>query len=469
MRRLPLFIASVSLVCLSAPTARASVTSDDLGPVPDAKQIAYVAMSPDCHSIAMAVRTGTGVEMRVNGKATAAADEISSLLYSPDSRHLAYLARKDKIWIAVLDGKESAVSAPPRAQLVFSGDGNHLMYITTTAAGQALVVDGAIQKVYSQVAQLAVGPAGFHYAYAVFGDNDQWEVVHDGAATAHGYSSVRQIRLSHDGQHAAFIGCRVNGDYMVERDGAVYGPYYEVTSAPALSPEGKHLAFGAYQLAPGAPLDVRGFPELDAYRVVDGDAVKSAVTTTQILYSADGKHTLNVMLDDRLMHAVEMSLIDGRVVSGEGVSQDITMSPDGTRIACAGEGQIVVNHKTTGDLAGVGPPLFSPDSQHLAYAVARGTLKDWYAHNKDWYMNADGDSLPGSLVIPTADLENGEWHPNTKVTDQLSFDNGHSYNGQIPYHFDPDGTLVYFRIADGHLYRVDWKPDDATTLPATRP
>jgi hypothetical protein len=31
------------------------------------------------------------------------------------------------------------------------------------------------------------------------------------------------------------------------------------------------------------------------------------------------------------------------------------------------------------------------------------------------------------------------------------------------------GTLVYFRIADGHLYRVHWKPDDATTLPTTRP
>jgi hypothetical protein len=71
--------------------------------------------------------------------------------------------------------------------------------------------------------------------------------------------------------------------------------------------------------------------------------------------------------------------------------------------------------------------------------------------------------------LPTADLVNAEWHPNTRVVDQLSFDNGHSYNGQCPYHFDPDGTLVYFRIADGHLYRVHWKPDDATTAPTTMP
>jgi hypothetical protein len=28
---------------------------------------------------------------------------------------------------------------------------------------------------------------------------------------------------------------------------------------------------------------------------------------------------------------------------------------------------------------------------------------------------------------------------------------------------------VYFRIADGHLYRVHWKPGAATTLPTTKP
>jgi hypothetical protein len=477
MKRLPfLGIAVMAGLCIGTATSQASITQDDLGPVPDAGQITYqttyVAMSPDCHEIALVIKADNRVQLRINGKADRTVDEIASLLYSPDSAHLAYLARKDKIWSIVLDGKESSLTAPPPSQLVFSGDGNHLMYITTTAAGQALVVDGAIQKIYSQAAQLAVGPAGFHYAYAVFGDNDQWEVVHDGVETEHGYSSIKQIRLSYDGQHVAFIGCRVKGDYMVERDGAVYGPYYEVSSPPALTPDGKHLTFGAYQLPPGAPLDVRGFPELDAYRVVDGNATSAPMgPTTLILYSLDGKHDLAVGLRPGLgMVRSAGFAIDGQDAGHSGVHADVTLSPDGRRFACAGGAQIVVDENVTADLAGAGPPLFSPDSQHLAYAVAHGTRKDWFAPNKDWYISADGNSLPGGLVIPTADLVNyNDWRPSTDVEDQLSFDNGHSYNGQIPYHFDPDGTLVYFRIEGGHLYRVHWKPDDATTAPTTMP
>jgi hypothetical protein len=66
-------------------------------------------------------------------------------------------------------------------------------------------------------------------------------------------------------------------------------------------------------------------------------------------------------------------------------------------------------------------------------------------------------------------LVNAAWNPLTQVADQRSIDNGSSYPGQLPYHFDPDGTLVYFRIADGHLYRVHWKPDDTTTTPTAKP
>jgi hypothetical protein len=467
MRRLPLFIASVSLVCLSAPTARASVTSDDLGSVPDTKQITYVAMSPDCHDIAIAAKAANGVELRVNGKTAGTADEIFSALYSPDGAHLVYAARKNKAWSVVLDGKESSASAQPPLQMFFAADSRHLLWVTATAAGQEVAADGAAQKAYSQVAQMTVSPTGFHYAYVALNRDNQWRIVRDGAETGHAYSTIKQIRFSRDGQHLAFVAQKTDGEY-VERDGKVYGPYYKVSSPPAFSLDSEHLMFGAYQVMAGAPPSVRGGPQLDTYRVVDGSAADSR-PTTQILYSADGNHILDVILDDSRMRAAERAFVEKDEVSREGVDDDVTIGPDGNRIACAGEGQIVVNHKTTGDLAGVGPPLFSPDSQHLAYAVAHGTRMDWFAHNKDWYMRADDESLPGSLVIPTADLENGEWHPNTKVTDQLSFDNGHSYNGQIPYHFDPDGTLVYFRIADGHLYRVHWKPDDATTRPTTRP
>ena len=77
-----------------------------------------------------------------------------------------------------------------------------------------------------------------------------------------------------------------------------------------------------------------------------------------------------------------------------------------------------------------------------------------------------GAQRPDSTPAASSSGDPGAKNP---FTDQLSLDNGHSYNGQIPYHFDPDGTLVDFRIADGHHYRVHRKPDDTTTLPTTKP
>jgi hypothetical protein len=143
------------------------------------------------------------------------------------------------------------------------------------------------------------------------------------------------------------------------------------------------------------------------------------------------------------------------------VLTDVTLSPDGERLASAGQGIVMVDGQAH-RYPSVGPPLFSPDSRYLAFATAD-------ENGNDWSMHIDGSSQPGALVVPTTDLVRAVWDPITKLEQQRSFDNGRSYNGQIPYHFDPDGTLVYFRIEGGHLYRVHWKPDDASTLPATKP
>jgi len=450
VKRLPLHAlatsAAICLLCATAPAAP-NIQQDDLGPVPDTGQIAhqttYVAISPDCHDIAMVVKTDNDAELRINGKSIATADEISDVVFSPAGVRLAYAARRGKTWYAVFDSQETSVGPSAPSNLLISPDARHLFYLTATADSQTAVVDGKPQKAYSQIAQVTISFAGFHYAYAGLGNDCLWRVVRDGKETRQAYTSVRQIRFSRDGQQLAFVAANAAGE-SVQRDATVYGPYYRVTSPPAFSPDSEHLTFGAYQRAPGAPLDESGYPVLDAYRVVDGNVVKSA-PTTQILYSygPNGTHVLTVELHV-IFNTVEIVYIDGIDCSHRGVREDVTLSPGGARFACVGRAQLLVDDELTVNLAGVGPPLFSPDSRHLACAVAHGTGKDWFAHNKDWYMNADGNSLPGSLVIPTADLVNyHDWQPNTEVTDQLSFDNGHSYNGQIPYHFDPDGTLVY--------------------------
>jgi hypothetical protein len=470
VKRLPLLAlatsAAICLLCATAPAAP-NIQQDDLGPVPDTGQIAhqttYVAISPDCHDIAMVVKTDNDAELRINGKSIATADEISDVVFSPAGVRLAYAARRGKTWYAVFDSQETSVGPSAPSNLLISPDARHLFYLTATADSQTAVVDGKPQKAYSQIAQVTISFAGFHYAYAGLGNDSLWRVVRDGEETGQAYTSVRQIRFSRDGQQLAFVAANAAGE-SVQRDATVYGPYYRVTSPPAFSPDGEHLTFGAYQRAPGAPLDESGYPVLDAYRVVDGNAVKSA-PTTQILYSygAEGAHVLIAELHLLFnTNGTEFVYIDGLNCAGGGVTEDVTLSPGGARFACAGHGVLVIDNRRIGYLHHVGPPLFSPDSRRVAYATADDP-------SKIWSMNVDDDRLPDSLVLPTADFVNSKWLANTELTDQLSIDNGHSYNGQIPYHFDPDGTLVYFRIEGGHLYRVHWKPDGATALPTTRP
>jgi hypothetical protein len=117
-----------------------------------------------------------------------------------------------------------------------------------------------------------------------------------------------------------------------------------------------------------------------------------------------------------------------------------------------------------GPFASIGPPVFRPDSRHIAYAAA---------HGDKWGIILDDnrDDVDDGLVCPSIDTgSDAKWRPIGTLPRGWAFDEMDYFKcPQVPYHFDADGTLLYFRVSDGHLYRVHWKPEDATTAPATRP
>jgi hypothetical protein len=476
MRRLPLLIASVSLVCLSAPTARASVTSDDFGPVPAAAQIAYVAMSPDCGSVAVAVKTENGVELRINGKPRAAADEIPFVLYSADGGRLAYTARKGKAWYIVLNGVEAGTGPQGAAWAAFSADSRHFAYVGASPTGMMLVVDGtAPAQQFHEIRDVVMTPDGDHIAFAV-NDSTGWFVIVDGKRVGATYPlAIGRIILSQDGRRVAFVGvlsrdAGVASRYEVDIDGKPYGPYYDILSGPTFGPDSKTY-FGA-EKATGPAVQVRGrpvFPLADP-EVIDGKEYADPEAADQKLWSSDGRHVIDAYHGAMPNGGwVDDLSLDGKPL--DRMPYNLTLSPDGLRVASV-ESDVTRDKRWSvygGGLDGpgyanVGPPLFSRDGMHLAYAAQND-------EDGNWSMVLDqSEDRTGALVCPTADLDaSGKWNPTTKFEDQKSIDNGSSYPGQLPYHFDPDGTLVYFRIEGGHLYRVHWKPDDATTLPATRP
>jgi hypothetical protein len=116
--------------------------------------------------------------------------EIEQLTWSADSRHLAFIAKRDR-WLLVTDAGEQPLDlADGRVdRLVFSADGKHAAAIVTFQSGQRTrwSADGHVSDDYTTVEDLAFSPDGQHLAAVVTerprGGTSRdavWKVVLDG-------------------------------------------------------------------------------------------------------------------------------------------------------------------------------------------------------------------------------------------------------------------------------------------------
>ncbi len=107
-------------------------------------------------------------------------DEIvKDLTFSPDGRHLAYLVKRDKKWLCVVDGVEGkAYDNFSELFLVFSADGQKLAYSAHVGDKWQMVLNGHEGPLVEGRDLLGLGPIEFspdgnHIAYSsVHGKND---------------------------------------------------------------------------------------------------------------------------------------------------------------------------------------------------------------------------------------------------------------------------------------------------------
>jgi hypothetical protein len=393
---------------------------------------------PDSRRLACILADKTGQVVQLDGIPGAHYDAVParSLLFSGDGKHLCYSARRGQQWFAILDGKESPAGIAPPSDVMLSNDGQHLAYSAHTA-------------------------------------ENTWDTFLDGKSMTGQFRDISHFAMTSDGTHWAFVGSNPQPVHQrgvpglcVVVDGKASEPCNIVSCPPTFSPDGKHVTF-ALRI-----INLRG--AYDSIAMSDWQIDNSFLVLQKVLYDCGATHKAWLDVNPNwngLGPGSYAIFLDGKVLH-QGWS-DLAISPDGKHVASkstsrVGDSQSSENWldgKSTRQRFEAGPPLFSPDSAHVAFATQDEAGSAW-----EMVLDGQADAAPG-LVFPTVDADerDGSWKPDADIRDQTTIENGRAYAGQYPYHFDSDGTLVYFRIADGHLYRVHWKPDDATTLPTTKP
>jgi len=182
-----------------------------VSPLPKEILVQTLRISPDGRQIAGVVATGEDrVAIFINGKQSPEYDAIvlDSIHFSPDSRRIAYGARRDGHGIVVVDGVEYPAGETCASGFpIFSPNSAHFLYVAVQPgkAKMCVVMDGRPGAPYDSIMKGSpfFSPDGKRFAY-VARDGDGGRIVLDEFAGAK-YQNVDAPTFSADGNHLAYV------------------------------------------------------------------------------------------------------------------------------------------------------------------------------------------------------------------------------------------------------------------------
>jgi len=189
-----------------------AINGDSLIFSPDGKRVAYVLENP---GMIFPLRPGeVPLDNRpfvvVDGKAGAKYDRIFNLIFSPDSKRVAYIVHKNMGGgrFVVVDG-QAGTEYKWVTSLIFSPDGKRVAYTARKGEKSLVVVDGKPGAEYDDILKdfPIFSPDGKRVAYVARKDQ-KYLVVVEGQAGAE-YDKIYNLVFSPDGQLA----------YKAEKDG----------------------------------------------------------------------------------------------------------------------------------------------------------------------------------------------------------------------------------------------------------
>jgi len=255
-------------------------------------------VSYDTKKIAYTVNTGNILQpcqvLYINDNQIYTAEHITNLLFSFDSTHIAFVARKDNRAVVLVDGKVIKEYDDIGAKsLLFSPDSSRMAYNAKTPKGWLVAIyninyNKCIEsQAYDNVGSKAVfSPDSKRVAYSAK-QSGKWKVILDGEEHKE-YDDIgrRSFTFSPDNKHFVY-GSRIGSRWVVVQDSKESEPYDGIIEDSLLySPDGQHFAYAVGDSG-------------KQYVIVDGNSQKrfKKIASKTLTFSPDGKRLGYVAYD----------------------------------------------------------------------------------------------------------------------------------------------------------------------------
>jgi len=297
-----------------------------------------------------------------------------TLTLSPDSKRLAYVARRGDKAVIFLDSKPSKpydLSDPIVNTLVFSPDSKRFAYTAAVKGKEFAVIDGIEGKPYDAVIDLAFSPDSSRTAYAAQ-RWDKWLFVIDGRETQP-YDDIAEDNpiFSPDSKHVVYSAA-INDKWLLVVNGIEVPSFdfprdpnttrYEYVGIPTFSPDSKRFAC------------VVDDGKLGSYVLTNDGQGKEYLVIGDPGFSPDSKHLFYIATTNDNHNVL---LVDHKALATYDHDNTTALySPDTSRFACAAHKNdklvILLDGKEQtldADVLEVQDIAFSPDSKHFAALI----------------------------------------------------------------------------------------------------
>lgn len=380
-------------------------------------------------------------------------------VFSPDSKHVAHLAR---LWASeyatavVIDGKEYAPNKDSGAwNLTFTADNRRVVYgdaVDKKYRMRELSVDGSEPTV-----EHAHGPAlltipflrgaGGQLGYVAKDDKGQF-LFYDGKDDKHRFKEIErdEIAVSPDGKRVIYAGEPESFRKVVVIDGVKSKVFSDLAKKSLVfSPDSKRVAYC-----------IRDFSKFTP--VIDGQEGKVYAGVDGIVFSPDSKRVAYRAVTQKVM-----TVVDGKEGAGYDAMGLPVFSPDSKQVAVAvklGKREFLLINGQPDKKAydEIGEPVYSPDGKRLVYQASTGgkwflvdsgkELKPYDVIAEEMYFSPDGKYL--ATVVG----EGGKQKVVVNGVEGAPYDTIFLLAGAKPT-FSGDGKLHYLATKAGELLLVE--------------